>query len=409
MGTINNTLALQPIISKTALFVLLCLTLSFGLMAQKKLPVIHATSAKASILDGSKKVGWGLDPKLKLDIYYVNVPLKRHKVTFKTDQDKISFNIKYGEKYDFVVLLNGKDSCFTRILAKEAPTPISMKADNSYPQSIPFILIGSRIYFQGLLNGQKEVNVQFDTGAGVCCVNKISSEKLQLSFKGKTIVDNTQGVNETRVSPGNTLTLTNFTWSGLPLVEVGNMQEYEDLIVGNGIFKDKIIEIDYDKKLFIVHDKLPSYIKDYKKQADFFEKGGIKADIIQNGKKYTSWFGFDTGRDGAMRIGPDFTSQNQNWENLKELQMLNGKKIVRLDAIINGVEFKDIVTNAAAPSDPRGRSTIFGNQILNHFNVILDNPQGEIYLKPNNRKDEPFYNYDSYLKELEIYQKETLK
>lgn len=407
----KNTSGLQSIISKTVLSVLFCLGLGCGLSAQKKLPVIKATDANAVIIDGgSKKFGWGLDPKLKPDTYYVNFPSKRHKVTLKTDQDKISFKTKYGESYDFVVLLNGTDSCFNRIVAKEAPTPITMESDLIYPQSIPFTLIGSRIYFQGHINGQKEaVTIQYDTGAGASCINKMSSDKLQLSFTGKTIVNNTQGINETRVSNANTLAIAGFTWTGLPLVEVGNMREYEDLIVGNGIFQDKIIEVDYDKKLFIVHDKLPAYIKDYKKQKGFFEKGGIKTVINQNGKKYRSRFGFDTGRDGAMRIGPDFTGQDRNWENLQEMQMVNGRKIVRLDAKISGVEFKDIVTNAAAPSDPQGRASIFGNQILNHFNFILDNTKGELYLKPNGRKDEPYYNYDSYLKELEIYLKETSK
>jgi len=73
---------------------------------------------------------------------------------------------------------------------------------------------------------------------------------------------------------------------------------------------------------------------------------------------------------------------------------------VRLDAFIAGMEFKDIVTNAADPSKPTGRPTLFGNQILNHFNVILDNRNGFIYLKPNNRSNEPYSDYKSYLMEM---------
>ena len=101
-----------------------------------------------------------------------------------------------------------------------------------------------------------------------------------------------------------------------------------------------------------------------------------------------------------MLIGDDFTRQGNNWESLKELQIINGRKIIRLDAIIAGREFKDIVTNAADPSKPAGRPTLFGNQILSHFNVILDNQKGFIYLKPNSRINEPYFNYESYLKEV---------
>lgn len=403
METIKNTVGLQLIISKTVLAVLFCMGFNSDLLAQKRLPVIHATHEKAIILDGSHvKIDWRLDSKLKPDIYYVNIPLKGGRVTLKTDQDKIRFNTKYGKSYDFIVVLNKKDSCFTRIVAKETPTPVSLKSDKPYPQNIPFTLIGSRIYFQGLLNNQKEVTIQFDLGAGGACVSKVASEKLQVSFDGKGMVDNSQGVNEARVSSGNELKLGEFTWSGLPLIEVGNMKPHEDLIVGNGLFRKKIIEIDYDKKVLIVHEQLPAYAREFKKQAVFYEQDRpkLKADIIQNGKKYSFWFLFDTGRDGTMLLGEDFTGQDQNWEDLKELQLLNGRKIVRLDAILAGIVFKDIVTNAADPSNPQGRPTLFGNQLLNHFNVILDNQQGEIYLKPNSRKDEPYSDYESYLKQM---------
>jgi hypothetical protein len=399
----KNTLRLQLIISKIVPAILFCIGLSFGLLAQKKLPVINAMNERALIFDGDDvRIDWKLDPNQKPDIYYVNIPLKAGKVILKTDQDKISFKTKYGESYDFIVLLNEKDSCFTRIIAKEAPTPVSMKVNNPYSQHIPFTLIGSRIYFRGHLNSQKEVTVQFDLGAGASCVSKGATEKLQLSFDGKAMVDNSQGVNEARVSGGNRLMLGDFTWSGVPLIEVGNMKPHEDLIIGNGLFRNNIIEIDYDRKLLIVHDQLPAYLRDFKKQAVFYEQDRpkIKADIIQNGKKYSFWFLFDTGRDGTMLIGEDFTSQFKNWENLKELQVLNGRKIVRLDAIIAEIEFKDIVTNAADPSNPQGRPTLFGNQLLNHFNVILDNRKGEIYLKPNKRKDEPYSDYESYLKQM---------
>ena len=389
--------------SKRVLSIILLISFSTCLSAQNKLPIIHATSEKAWIHDGKNlKIDWKLDPKLKPDIYYVNVPLKKNKVSLVTDKDKITFHTTYGESYDFMVLLNGKDTCYTRIVAKEAPTPISMTFSKPYPQSIPFTLIGSRIYFKGHLNGDKEVTIQFDLGAGASCVNKAYSEKLELAFDGKVMVDNSQGVNESRVSSGNRLKLGDFAWQGVPLIEVGNMKPNEDLIIGNGLFKNKIIEIDYDKKVLIVHDKLPAYAKHFKKQAVFFEQDRpkIKANIIQDGKKYAFWFLFDTGRDGTMLIGEDFTSQGKNWDNLKELQILNGRKIIRLDATIAGITFKDIVTNAADPLNPQGRPTLLGNQLLNHFNVILDNQNGFMYLKPNSRNEEPYSDYKSYLKEM---------
>jgi hypothetical protein len=68
----------------------------------------------ADIKDGNvlKKGIWIITPEAKPDIYVTN----NKKVTFYTDKDSITFKInpKVG-KYDFVILLNGKDSAFTQI------------------------------------------------------------------------------------------------------------------------------------------------------------------------------------------------------------------------------------------------------------------------------------------------------
>ncbi len=379
----------------------LCIACSVA-NAQVKRPLIKATKKEAVIQDGKYVTHhWKLDRRARPDIYYVYIPRRKRKVTFKTDQGKLSFKTRYGKSYDFVVLLNEKDSFFIRIVAKDGPNGISLQWQQSLPDTIPFTLMGSRVCLQGLLNGKEPVSIQFDTGAGGSCVSKTSSEKLNLSFTEKTILSNTQGINEVRKSVNNKLAIGNLDFSGISLVETGNMQPGEDLIIGNYLFRDKIIEIDYDKKLFIVGEQLPAYAKTFTKRPMIYGMK-IKADIVQDGKKYSCLFGFDTGRDGAMLLREDFTGQAENWKNLKELTILNGRKIVRLDATIAGVEFKDIVTNAADPTKPAARKagSLFGNQILNHFNVIFDNRNGYIYLKPNSRINEPYSNYKSYEEEM---------
>lgn len=389
------------LINRTIFLILCSLGLILQASAQKKLPLIHASSRESTIYDGEFKVDWGLDPKIKLDRYYVRIPHRKNKVTLVTDQDKVSFNTKYGHDYDLVVVLNNKDSCFVRISATDAPETKALSSTKAYPDTIPFTLMGSRVYLQGILNGKEKVNIQFDTGAGISCVSKTSSDKLNLNFGSKTTLSNSAGINEVRKSSNNNLVIGNLTFTGIPLVESSNMQPGEDLIIGYPLFRGKIIEIDYDKHLFIVHEKLPANAKTFLKQP--MVKGlSLKTQIVQNGKKYTFWVGIDTGRDGTMLIGQEFTGQPEVWDNLKELTILNGRKIIRLDATVAGVTFKDIVTNAADPTKPAARKTgtYFGNVILNHFNVIFDNINGYIYLKPNSRMNEPYSNYSSYEEEM---------
>ncbi|SFO76735.1 Aspartyl protease [Chitinophaga sp. YR627] len=370
----------------------------------QRLPLIKAGNANAIITDGAYvHLNWQLDPNAKPDIYYVNVPFRQSQVTLKTDQDSIRFNTKPGKVYDFITLLNGKDSCFIKIASiQDTLTQLSGNSTHPAPDTLPFELNGSRIYLKGILNDSKTVNIQFDLGAGTTCVNRQVAEKLGLQFDGNTVVTNTQGTNETRTSSGNTLTIGTISWKTVRLVQVGNMQEGEDLIIGNSLFREKIIEIDYDKKRMIIHQKLPVYSSRFKKQAVWFEQNRPKfqAVVVVGGKSYPFWFLFDTGRDATMALGSDFSRHEQLWQKLDSLTMVNGRKIVRLNAEIAGVVFPDIVTNAHPPDKPGSRTTLFGNQILNHFNVILDNREGMLYLKPNGRSKEPYSNYQDFLESI---------
>jgi len=401
MTTLKLKLPRLSMISKVTLCYLLCSVAVLHVSAQKKLPVIKASDASCTIYDEKRPVRWGLDPKARPDIYYVDFPRKKNTITLETDQGKISFKTRFGKDYDLVVLLNGKDSCFTRISARLHPSTNDLKSGGITPDTIPFTLRGARIYFQGILNGNEPVSIQFDTGAGTSCVNKQSSDRLKLSFTRKIVVSNSSGINESRRSMNNTLSLGKLQLENLSLAEVSNMQPGEDLIIGTSYFRDKIIEIDYDKLLFIVRDRLPDYTKTFSRQAMVYGLN-LKTRILHDGKKYDFWFGFDTGRDGTMLLREDFTEQPGVWENLKELTILNGRKIVRLDATVGGVTFKDIVTNAADPTKPAARraGSLLGNAILNHFNVILDYRKGYIYLKPNSRSNKPYSNFKSYESEM---------
>jgi hypothetical protein len=83
--------------------------------SQKKLPLIKATSVNVNIKDNNtlNKNAWTIMPQEKLDVYKTSAL----KVTFYTDIDSITFKIdpKVG-RYNFVILLNGKDSAKTQIL-----------------------------------------------------------------------------------------------------------------------------------------------------------------------------------------------------------------------------------------------------------------------------------------------------
>jgi len=99
--------------SKIILAVLLISAFCCCLFSQNEVPVIKATSIAVDIKDGNnlRKAAWRIVPEENPDVYKTS----SKKVTFYTDIDSISFKIKPNKTYDFVILLNGKDSAHTRI------------------------------------------------------------------------------------------------------------------------------------------------------------------------------------------------------------------------------------------------------------------------------------------------------
>ena len=103
----------------TLLFVIL---IGQSVLAQKKLPIIKANSPRVDIKDDNqlRKNAWTILPEEKLDVYKTSAK----KVTFYTDIDSISFKIDPIKQYDFIILLNGKDSARTQI--KYAPSRLEI-------------------------------------------------------------------------------------------------------------------------------------------------------------------------------------------------------------------------------------------------------------------------------------------
>jgi len=100
------------------------------MIAQNKPVIINASNKKVSIKDGSiyKKDTWIITPETKPDIYITN----NKKLTFYTDKDSITIHLnqKTGT-YNFIILLNEKDSAFTQI-KYQLPYIVKLKKAKKY-------------------------------------------------------------------------------------------------------------------------------------------------------------------------------------------------------------------------------------------------------------------------------------
>jgi Domain of unknown function (DUF4932) len=95
--------------------------------AQKKPVIIKSNGYTASLrLDQDYyKDAWTISPKVKPDVQVIPVHEKPVSVSFVTDVDSIHFMVEGGKEYNFIVVVNGKDSAYTQIKGEQFTNPVS--------------------------------------------------------------------------------------------------------------------------------------------------------------------------------------------------------------------------------------------------------------------------------------------
>jgi hypothetical protein len=362
--------------------------------SQNKLPVIKATSSQAKIYEQDNPTSnWTINPKLKLDIHSTGKLTGSKIVKFKTDLDSISFKLRPGQKKDFIVLLNGKDSCLTEIRSSEVKN--FSKVSPKINDTIPFFI---NKYNTNLLpivfNGTDSIMLNFDTGAtGI----NITTDALKTKVKTHPKLHSTNY--DTRIG-GRTY---KSTIDDLSLV--GNEA---DGLLGWDVFDGMVIELDYDSNKMIVHSKMPKHVIHDRKYSKFKiryikNKPYIQSDISQSGTRHKSWFMFDLGYQRTVMLDKDL---------LQEAKFATEKMKVINKIIMHGARGNDIPVITSnleslklgrfelnnVPAQVLGQNKpvtgvnvhILGSDVLKRFNTVLDFQKNVIYLKPNHLYDAAF-------------------
>ena len=376
--------------------VLLLFCFSQTLLGQEKLRVVKATSDKTYFIEdkSSIKSDWWLDPSLKLDIYQTRKIFKAKWIAFHTDIESFRVKLKPGESYDFIVLLNGKDTCRTRIEA----TPPLLKYAQITPathDTIPFILTEqNNIKIQVRLNEKDTLDLHFDTGGtGIVLTHDAIKNKTNL------LADKGESFKTRDYAPfndANTLQIGNLKWQGLPIYPVSLTPKGTDGHFGWDLFDGRMVELDYEKEIMIVHSSLPNKPKGYSKlkmehiNTLFCVKGKLKV----KGKKYENLFLFDTGYQRTILLDSILMKEQSFPKDLpviKTTTLRNGQgkvfhtKIINSEQMIFGKSIaSNIPTQLLNTANPAHfKVHILGNELLKRFNTILDFQQDCVYLKTN--------------------------
>ncbi len=370
------------------LTLILLMVSSFSFFAQNKMLIVKAKTKNAFIVEGNhEKTGWTISPEIKPDVYTLAKSPKAKWVKFYTDIDSVKVKLKPNEKFDFIVLLNNKDSCFTRF--ESLALKNYKKLSPEIHDTIPFVLTEyHNIKLKVVLNKKDTLFLMFDTGADdISLINEVLKKHPYL-----------KGMDKSRVQIGNQ------NWDDVRTDFEELSGHTTDGLFGWNLFDGKIVEIDYDKNVFIVHSSLKKVKKEYQKFDIEYIRGlfFIEGELEHKGQKYPNRFLFDSGYQRTIMLDRELM-QEQSFPKdelvvIKKVIMkdITGKEIPVLTVQnerlrLGKMALENIPVQLLSTSNPsRVKAHILGNEVLKRFNTILDFQNNLVYLKPNSLYNLPY-------------------
>lgn len=264
-------------------------------------------------------------------------------------------------------------------------------------EKIPFELTDyNNIKVKTVLNKKDTIFLTFDTGSIDFYLTKEAIKKY-LNPKGLKLTMNDIS--------DNSFSIEKLEWSNQQVYPIETTGQGTDGMFGWNMFQNKIIEIDYEKKLLQVYSKLPKISGKYQK----FEMNvkdehfSINLDLEEKGQKYNSQFLFDTGFQKALMLDNDLLKKAKF--PVTELEVIkttilynsNNDEIPLKTVKIKNLKFRKILLkNVPAElnnyNKPAGYETNFlGSDVLKRFNIILDFQKKIVYLKPNKYFNENYF------------------
>jgi hypothetical protein len=378
-----------------------------ALPAQEYLPVLRAHSTQVDIQDGDVllKGAWTVDPTVALDVYDVRRSALGKKVTFITDQGSLSFEVQPGRIYDFTLLLDGKVACPTRISTLTQGFKRTAVAPASGPVTIPISISHGKLHLQGRFNDSKPLDLIFDTGADIQVLYPSALGKgARLQFDGSVNNAGTGGRVLRQTSSDNHLEVGGLAWDHERVLYIEKQADHADGIVGYPVFQDKVVELDFDRMLMIIHEALPAHAVGFTKTA--MPPAGtltaVEAGLGLGARRESGPLVLDTGGSGTLTVNAAFARTHGLAGTMRKLgnSALGGvgPAVIRADMVLlpeltlAGQTLRNVPITVELPAEgppaPPGGALFM--EVLSRFNMLLDYPRNEAYLKPNARFAAPF-------------------
>ncbi len=283
--------------------------------------------------------------------------------------------------------------------------PTAGKTTDIHSDEIPFTLTKwNNLSVDATINDTDHLKLMFHTDAGSVVVTEEAAKKCNsLRFDKDVPTKSWGGESNSRFCTDNRLQIQGLSWSKVTIFEDLHSGHETDGKFGPSQFDGKIVEIDYQRNVLLIHDSLPEKASAFEKftfekqQDSFFVTGSINI----TGRDVENSFLVHSGFSGAAMLDDQFVADNESLKSLPVLNesqvkdsfgnVLKTKKIVLPSIQFGSMKFTDVPVSIFEGSIGRQKMSLIGGDMLKRFDIILDASDRAIYLRKNRLQDAKFF------------------
>lgn len=274
--------------------------------------------------------------------------------------------------------------------------------ERAQPDTLAFVISpGNNIIFQTILNNSDTLDLFLDTGGTEVVLKHTTVKEKTKLLHGQN--EDYEEINYDPLEGYHSLSVGNLQLDSLTIYPTALLPADTDGHFGWNIFEKKIVELDYDKNLLIVHSSYDGNLEDYSKMEIEYINTlfCLECDMHVKGKKYVNRYLFDTGFQSAIVLDKELNKEAHFPNDLpviKESKLRNsaGTEFINKIVEVDNICFQDNCASQvpvhllATPNPARFKTHILGNELLKRFNTVLDFQNGFAYLKPNSLMNLPY-------------------
>ena len=285
---------------------------------------------------------------------------------------------------------------------------------NELVTSIPFKIHRGHIYIKGQINGSRDVNIVFDTGAAVNVANTGLSNEIEFKSKATTMANGANGLVKMEFSKGNELiigSVIRMRRQDFYLADISHLQDFDlpvDAIVGGTLLNEYVVELDFDKQVINLYEfsdfDQPNGFRKTPFDLRSYSIPQMDATIeLSNGETYTGSYLIDSGAGLAISLNSPFvesydllTKVSPNYEYLgKALGNESMEYIGRVSKLkFLGEDFEGVPsrmsTTKEGVSSYSAIDGLIGLEVLKRFNLIYNYRERKLYSRVNGNDEKPF-------------------